>query len=110
MMHFVTASDEFSLDIRVICKVTLSFTLSLGPWLSPVSHNICKEVVVEALRTKERQDETQFTTKIAGKTSLGPSYFVFLQNFHLQLRVDALLIFHMISCLTNRKLHWVLLC
>jgi hypothetical protein len=24
MMHFVTASDEFSLDIRVICKVTLS--------------------------------------------------------------------------------------
>jgi hypothetical protein len=31
---------------------------------------------MEALRTKERQDETQFTTKIAGKTSLGPSYFV----------------------------------
>jgi NADH:ubiquinone oxidoreductase subunit 6 (subunit J) len=32
-------------------------------------------VVVEALRKKERQDETQFTTKIGGKTSLGPSYF-----------------------------------
>ncbi len=32
--------------------------------------------VVEALREKERQDETQFTTKIGGKTSLGPSYFV----------------------------------
>jgi hypothetical protein len=31
---------------------------------------------VEALRKKERQDETQFTTKIGGKTSLGPSYFV----------------------------------
>ncbi len=30
----------------------------------------------EALRKKERQDETQFTTKIGGKTSLGPSYFV----------------------------------
>ncbi len=34
---------------------------------------------VEALRTKERQDETQFTTKIGGKTNLGckiliPSY------------------------------------
>ncbi len=27
---------------------------------------------VEALRKKERQDETQFTTKIGGKTSLGP--------------------------------------
>jgi hypothetical protein len=25
---------------------------------------------------KERQDETQFTTKIAGKFSLGPGYFV----------------------------------
>ncbi len=31
--------------------------------------------MVEALRKKERQDETQFTTKIDGKTSLGPSYF-----------------------------------
>jgi len=31
---------------------------------------------VEALRKKERQDETQFTTKIARKTNLGPSYFV----------------------------------
>jgi hypothetical protein len=31
---------------------------------------------VFALRKKERQDETQFTTKIGGKTSLGPSYFV----------------------------------
>ncbi len=31
---------------------------------------------VEALRKKERGDETQFTTKFRGKTSLGPSYFV----------------------------------
>jgi len=32
---------------------------------------------VEALRKKkDRQDETQFTTKIGEKTSLGPSYFV----------------------------------
>jgi hypothetical protein len=30
---------------------------------------------VEALREKERQDETQFTTEIGGKTSLGLSYF-----------------------------------
>jgi hypothetical protein len=30
----------------------------------------------EALSKKERQDETQFTTKIAEKTSLGPNYFV----------------------------------
>jgi hypothetical protein len=31
----------------------------------------------KALRKKERGDETQFTTKIGGKTSLGSSYFVF---------------------------------
>jgi hypothetical protein len=30
---------------------------------------------VEALRKKKRQDETQFTTKIGGKTSLAPSYY-----------------------------------
>jgi hypothetical protein len=32
---------------------------------------------VEALRKKERQAETQFITKIAGKTSLGPSLVKF---------------------------------
>jgi hypothetical protein len=31
---------------------------------------------VEALRKKEIGDETQFTTKIGGNTSLGPNYFV----------------------------------
>jgi hypothetical protein len=33
-------------------------------------------VVVDSLMKKERGDETQFTTKIGGKISLGPSYFV----------------------------------
>jgi hypothetical protein len=40
--------------------------------------------VVQTLRKKETQDETQFTTKIGGKTSLGPSYFL-LKKFHSQL-------------------------
>jgi hypothetical protein len=31
---------------------------------------------VEALEEKKRGDETQFTTKIGGKTSLNPRYFV----------------------------------
>jgi len=31
---------------------------------------------METLKKKEIQDETQFTTKIDGKTSLGPSSFV----------------------------------
>jgi hypothetical protein len=37
----------------------------------------CKIYVaaVQELRKKERQHETQFTTKIGGKTSLGLSYF-----------------------------------
>ncbi len=33
-------------------------------------------VAVRSLMKKERGDETHFTTKIGGKTSLGPSYFV----------------------------------
>jgi hypothetical protein len=32
---------------------------------------------VKAVRKKERGDETQFTTKTGGKTSLVSSYFVF---------------------------------
>ncbi len=31
---------------------------------------------VKVLKERERGDKTQFTTKIGGKTSLGPSYFV----------------------------------
>jgi hypothetical protein len=31
---------------------------------------------VQALRKKETQDETQFTTKMGGKTSLGPGYLL----------------------------------
>jgi len=31
---------------------------------------------VAALKENERLDKTQFTTKIGGKTSLGPSHFV----------------------------------
>ncbi len=31
---------------------------------------------VDALRKKERQDETQFTTTIGGKTRLDPNYFI----------------------------------
>ncbi len=34
-------------------------------------------IAVKALKKKERkEDDTQFTTKIGGKTSLGPNYFI----------------------------------
>ncbi len=32
--------------------------------------------IMKVLKEKERGDETQFTTKIGGKTSLGPNYFI----------------------------------
>ncbi len=34
---------------------------------------------LQELRKKETQDETQFTTKIGGKTSFGPSLFPFVK-------------------------------
>jgi hypothetical protein len=46
---------------------------------------------MEALRKKERQDETPFTTKIGGKTSLGPSYFWLVKTFIPSYAFDALL-------------------
>jgi len=45
---------------------------------------------VKALMKKERGDETQFTTKIGGKTSLGPPLFRFVE-FILRYTFDALL-------------------
>jgi hypothetical protein len=48
--------------------------------------------VVEALRKKERGDETQFTTEIGGKPSLGSSYFVCKKISFPVTRVDALLL------------------
>jgi hypothetical protein len=47
--------------------------------------------VVQALRKKETQDETQFTTKIGGKTSLGPSYISVSKVFIPSYVFDALL-------------------
>jgi hypothetical protein len=52
-------------DLRLIVIVVLVGTVNIYV------------AAVEALRKKERGDETQFTTKVGGKTSLGPRYFVF---------------------------------
>jgi hypothetical protein len=46
---------------------------------------------VEALRKKERQDETQFTSKIGGKTSLGVPIILLCEIFILGYMFDALL-------------------
>jgi hypothetical protein len=69
------------LVIKVMCKVTISFTRHpLFQWY-PQNKEIVGAVkifvvTVEVLKKKEREDEIQFTTKIGGKTRLGPSYFV----------------------------------
>jgi hypothetical protein len=46
---------------------------------------------LEALMNKERHDETQFTTKIVGKFSLGPSYYRFVKFSFPVYTFDALL-------------------
>jgi hypothetical protein len=51
-------------DSRVIIVIVLVRVLK-----------ICA-AAVQAIRKNKRGDETQFTTKISGKTSLGPNYFV----------------------------------
>jgi hypothetical protein len=89
---------EMKRDIRIIQKVTLSSPCLLACFhpLSPLS--VCPQsneilfksqyemlkLSIECTRfesnynswKKERPNETQFTTKIGGKTSLCPSYFV----------------------------------
>jgi hypothetical protein len=40
---------------------------------------------VEVLKQNERQDETQFTTKIGEKTSLGSNYFALCHSQFTQL-------------------------
>ncbi len=47
--------------------------------------------VVEALRQKETHDETQLTTKIGGKTSLGPQVISFCKILIPSYVFDALL-------------------
>jgi hypothetical protein len=51
-------------------------TIRLGQTLNKSNELDAAAAAVEALRKKERQDETQFTAKIGGKFSLGPSYFL----------------------------------
>jgi hypothetical protein len=46
-----------------------------------MSSEIIQSLKIEALMKNERQDETRFTTKIAGKTSLGPQLFRFCKTF-----------------------------
>jgi hypothetical protein len=71
-------------------KLSISCTRFESNYSSAASRsieNICSSSgAVEALMKRETGDETQFTTKIGGKTSLCPKYFGFVK-FHSQLRI-----------------------
>ncbi len=60
---------EFGMEISIKC------TWNWVEIISILDHNLFL-ISYEALRKKERRDETQFTTEIGAKTSLGPSYFL----------------------------------
>ncbi len=66
-IHQVMRFNAQGLSVIIVVVEVGAVNLSLG--------------AVEALRKKERGDETQF----GGKSSLGPSYFVPCWNFHSQL-------------------------
>jgi hypothetical protein len=91
---------QLDIDNGVIRKVTLSFNPPIPSFRFPQSNEILLNLgmqcwnsvfnaqgsrviilvvhvgAVQALREKETQDETQFTTKIGRKTNLGPSHFL----------------------------------
>jgi hypothetical protein len=50
--------------------------LNIWHWTSKTTKVLRYVVALYAFKQKERGDETQFTTKIGGKTNLGPSYFI----------------------------------
>jgi hypothetical protein len=43
------------------------------------------------LRKNQRGDESEFTTKIRGKTNLGPKIYFYFVKFHSQLRILCLI-------------------
>ncbi len=46
---------------------------------------------MDMIRKKERHDETQFPTKIGGKTNLGPNYYLSKNFIPNNQKFDALL-------------------
>jgi hypothetical protein len=71
-------SKKFLLNLSIKCSNSAFNAQGWRVIIVVIQVGVVKIYVaaVEALRKKERGDETQFSTKIGGKTSLGPSYFV----------------------------------
>jgi len=64
---------------------------------------------VQAPRKMETQDETQFTTKIGGKLSLSPSYFLFKKKFIPSYAFDGLLCRNSLFSPPNCLILWITL-
>ncbi len=59
------------LKLSISCT---SFEFIYSSCIDRSCENICSSS--EGAQEKERGDETQFTSKIGGKTNLGPNYFI----------------------------------
>ncbi len=77
LFEWYPQSNEILLNLSMKCRNSAFNAPGLRVIIVPVHVGALKKyvAVVEALRKKERQDETQFTIKIGGKSSLGPNYF-----------------------------------
>ncbi len=85
-LQIVTVETSLQFHTYITYAWVLFLFLRLSIWCTrfKTSYSSCtgrsSEIIyvaaVEALEEKKRQDETQLITKIGGKTSLGPSYFV----------------------------------
>jgi len=78
LFQWYPQSNEIILNLSMKCWNSAFIAQRLRVIIVIVQVGAVKIYVaaVEALGKKERGDETQFTTKIGGKTSLGPSYFI----------------------------------
>jgi hypothetical protein len=73
LFEWYPQSNEILLDLSMKC-----WNATFNAQGSRVIIVVVQVGAVKALRENERGDETRFTTtKIGGKTSLGPSYFAF---------------------------------
>jgi hypothetical protein len=57
---------------------------------------------VQVLRKNQPGDESEFTTKIGGKTNLGPNFILFFVKFHSQLRILCLIMPKLVISPPNR--------
>jgi hypothetical protein len=92
MTHYTKFGVNFLLQACPNQKIVVGAQLGSRVIVVVVQAGAVKIYVaaVEALKNKERQDETQFTTKTGGKTSFGSQLFCFVKfSFSVIMHFDA---------------------